>query len=61
VVTGVTFVGAGLFIDGILNGSSGVAAQTIAGQTFGFAQQLSTTNSTIERFMRTNWTERLDL
>ena len=60
VVTGVAFAGTGLFVDGILNGSSGVSAQTIAGQTFGSAQQLSN-SAGIERFRRTNWTERQDL
>jgi hypothetical protein len=60
VVTGVAFVGTGLFVDGILNGSSGVAGQTISGQTFGFAQQLSNSSS-IARFIRTNWTEQLGL
>jgi hypothetical protein len=60
VVTGVAFAGTGLFVDGILNGGGGVAGQTIAGQTFGSAQQLAN-GSSLERYTRTNWTERLDL
>jgi hypothetical protein len=59
-VTGVAFAGTGLFVNGLLGGSSGLAAQAIAGQTFGSAQQVSN-SAGIERFRRTNWTERLDL
>jgi hypothetical protein len=58
VLTGVTFVGTGLFVDGINAGSS---PQSInIGETFSPMQQIGN-NSASERYSRTAWTERLDL
>jgi hypothetical protein len=57
VLTGVTFIGTGLFVDG-LNAAS--APQSInLGETFSLTQQLLN-NSANERYSRTSWTERLD-
>jgi hypothetical protein len=57
VLTGVTFVGTGLFVDGI-NASS--TPQTInIGETFSSTQQLLN-NASSERYARTSWTERLE-
>ena len=58
VLTGATFVGTGLFIDGI---NTAVAPQSInIGESFSTMQQLLN-NAGLERYMRTTWTERVDL
>jgi len=58
VLTGVTFVGTGLFVDGI---NAGSAPQSInLGETFSLTQQLLNSSAN-ERYLRTSWTERLDL
>jgi hypothetical protein len=58
VLTGVTFVGAGLFVDGV-NAAS--APQSInIGETFSSMQQLLN-NSAPDRYSRTSWSERVDL
>jgi hypothetical protein len=56
VLTGFAFVGVGLFVDGI-TGSS--APQTLSfGETFSTTQQILN-NSSIDRYARTSWCERL--
>jgi hypothetical protein len=58
VLTGVTFIGTGLFVDGT---GAGSAPQSInLGETFSLTQQLLN-SSAKERYSRTSWTERLDL
>jgi len=58
VLTGVTFAGTALFVDGITNGPT---PQSIGiGETFGSMQQLNNASAT-DRYSRTTWTERLDL
>jgi hypothetical protein len=58
ILTGATFVGTGLFIDGI-NGSSAPESLSI-GESFSTMQQINN-NSAPDRYLRTSWTERLDL
>jgi hypothetical protein len=58
VLTGIAFVGTGLFIDGI-NASSAPKSINI-GETFSTTQQILN-NSGRERYLRTSWSERQDL
>jgi hypothetical protein len=58
VLTGIAFVGTGLFVDGI---NAGATPQGInIGETFTFTQQILN-NAGPDRYSRTSWTERLDL
>jgi hypothetical protein len=59
VVTGATFVGTHIYVDGILNGSSTAQAINI-GETFSPTQKLNSAKS-IERYTRTGWSEFWDL
>ena len=58
VLTGLTFVGTGLFIDGITRDSA-PTGQGI-GETFSSMQSISNPLG-VERYTRTTWTERVDL
>jgi hypothetical protein len=58
VLTGVAFIGTGLFVDGINAGSTPAAINI--GETFSSTQQILN-NSARERYARTSWTERQDL
>jgi hypothetical protein len=58
VLTGVAFVGASVYVDGMTNGS--VPQSIDLGETFSTMQQLLN-NSALERYSRTMWTERVDL
>jgi len=61
-LTGVTFIGAGIFVDGIM-GASGGAPQSISqylGEGFISAQQLMGGGDARERYTRTSWSERLE-
>jgi hypothetical protein len=58
VLTGVTFAGTGLFVDGITN-ETGPHSIGI-GETFSSTQQIQN-NASGDRYSRTTWTERLDL
>jgi hypothetical protein len=59
VITGATFVGTHIYVDGILNGSS--TAQSVSiGETFSPTQKLNSAK-TIERYTRTGWSEFWDL
>jgi hypothetical protein len=57
VLTGVTFIGTGFFVDGINAGSAPRANNF--GETFSLTQQLLN-KSANERYSRTSWTERLE-
>jgi len=58
VLTGATFVGTGLFVDGI---NTAVAPQTVnIGESFSTMQQILN-SAGLERYTRTTWTERVDL
>ena len=57
VLTGVAFVGTGLFVDGI-NASSAPQSLNI-GETFSTAQQVLNNNAR-DRYARTSWTERVE-
>ena len=58
VLTGVAFIGTGLFVDGI-NAASTPSAINI-GETFSTMQQAQNNNSP-ERYARTSWSERVDM
>jgi hypothetical protein len=58
VLTGVTFAGIGLFVDGI-NAASAPQGINI-GETFSSAQQIIN-NAAPDRYSRTSWAERVDL
>jgi hypothetical protein len=56
-LTGLTFVGTGLFVDGIINSAT---PQSISiGETFSKTQQVLNGDSGLDRYTRTSWTERL--
>lgn len=58
-LTGIAFIGTGLFVDGIVN--SAVPSSISIGETFSKTQQIENNNSGLGRFLRTTWTERTDL
>ena len=59
VLTGATFVGTGFFLDGIMGvGSGGPQAQSFGESIVSLQQILN--NSALERYSRTNWSERLE-
>jgi len=56
VLTGIVFVGTGLFVDGIIN--SATPQSMNIGETFSKTQQTTNNNRGLERFLRTGWSER---
>jgi hypothetical protein len=56
-LTGIAFIGTGLFIDGLIGDST--PASINIGQTFSKTQQIIS-NSGLDRYQRTTWTERLE-
>ena len=56
VLTGIVFVGTGLFVDGIIN--SATPQSLNIGETFSKTQQTTNNNSGLDRFLRTSWSER---
>ena len=59
VLTGGTFVGTGLFIDGIGVTSNQTPGTINLGESFSTTQQMLN-GSAIERYTRTTWSERVD-
>jgi hypothetical protein len=58
-LTGITFVGTGIYADGIINSAT---PQSISiSETFSTTQQFVTGNAGIGRYLRTMWNERTDL
>jgi hypothetical protein len=58
-LTGATFIGAGIFVDGIMSASGG-GPQSISqylGESFVSAQQLMNGGAALERYSRTSWSE----
>ena len=59
VVSGIAFVGMNLFMNGILSGSNDRASLSL-GETFNPTQKLANANA-IERYLRTGWSELMDM
>jgi hypothetical protein len=59
IVTGITFVGVNLFINGLLNGSTNQQSLGL-GESFNSTQKLANANA-IERYLRTGWSEPMDM
>ena len=57
-LTGINFVGTGLFVDGMIGDST--PSSISIGETFSKTQQIFN-NAGPDRYQRTSWTERLDL
>ncbi|HEX7501065.1 MAG TPA: hypothetical protein VF524_12285, partial [Polyangia bacterium] len=60
VLTGVAFIGLGLFIDGIMGANNGAPTSLSLGESITSMQQIFNNNA-IDRYTRTTWTERMDL
>jgi hypothetical protein len=58
-LTGITFVGTGLFVDGLIN--SAAPSSISIGETFSTMQQVLNNNNGLERYLRSSWTERVDM
>jgi hypothetical protein len=59
VLTGVGFVGTGLFVDGIMGANGGAPQNISVGESFSNMQQILN-NAALERYSRTSWSERID-
>jgi hypothetical protein len=59
VLTGVAFVGLGLFIDGIMGANNGAPTSLSLGESITSMQQILN-NSALERYSRTSWSERVE-
>ncbi len=59
VLTGVAFVGLGLFVDGIMGANNGAPASLNLGENITSMQQILN-NSALERYSRTSWSERVE-
>jgi hypothetical protein len=58
-LTGIAFIGTGLFVDGLIN--SAAPSSLNIGETFSTMQQVLNNNNGLERYLRSSWTERVDL
>ena len=58
-LTGVAFVGLGLFVDGIMGANNGAPASLNLGENITSMQQILN-NSALERYSRTSWSERVE-
>jgi hypothetical protein len=59
VLTGVAFVGLGLFVDGIMGANNGAPSSVSLGESITSMQQILN-NSDLPRYSRTSWSERVE-